>query len=242
MYERSTLNPYPIPILTYHQIAPTPPKGTPYRSLVVAPENFERQMRFLKKLGFQGLSMADLLPYLRGKKTGRVVGITFDDGYQNNFDNALPVLESVGFSSTCYVVSGLIGKTNAWDLAVGIPQTPLMSEDVLRKWVAAGQDIGAHTRNHARLSSASPMELDSEVRGCKVDLEDLFGQEISHFCYPYGDYSEASVNAVREAGFLSATTTSAGRVHAHSPWWTLNRVSVVRRTSRLGLLLKVLRR
>ena len=66
-----THNPEPIPILVYHQIDVAPPKGAAFRSLYVAPKAFARQMRFLKALGYQGLSMTQLLPYLRGEKRGK---------------------------------------------------------------------------------------------------------------------------------------------------------------------------
>lgn len=123
-----TQNQRPIPILVYHQIDEAPEKGRPFRSLYVAPRSFARQMDWLKALGYTGLSMSALMPYLRGEKTGKVVGITFDDGYLNNLTNALPVLSRHGFSSTCYVVSGLLGQTNVWDEQIGIAQTPLMDE------------------------------------------------------------------------------------------------------------------
>ena len=122
-----TANVAPIPILTYHQIAEAPPKGAPYRSLYVAPRDFARQMAFLNCLGYRGLSMDDLQPYLSGEKVGKVVGITFDDGYVNNLTHALPVLQRYGFTSTCYAVSQLLGKTNAWDISTGIAQVPLMT-------------------------------------------------------------------------------------------------------------------
>ena len=102
----------PIPILTYHQIAEVPARGAPMRSLYVSPAAFALQMRTLSSLGYQGLSMTSLMPYLRGEKTGKVVGITFDDGYANNLENAAEVLKKFNFSSTCYVVSELLGKTN----------------------------------------------------------------------------------------------------------------------------------
>ena len=94
----------PIPILVYHQISAAPPRGAPFRGLYVAPQSFARQMALLKLMGYRGLSMGALLPYLQGEKNGKVVGITFDDGYQNNLSHALPVLVRHGFSSTCYVV------------------------------------------------------------------------------------------------------------------------------------------
>ena len=108
-----------IPILMYHQIAVPPPKGTRLRGSTVHPIRFARQMQWLKRLGYTGLSLAELEPYVLGQKTGRVVGITFDDGYQNVYDNALPVLKKLGFSSTNFIVSGEIAGQNTWAQRAG---------------------------------------------------------------------------------------------------------------------------
>src|SRR5690606_39848854 len=72
-----------IPILMYHQVGQPGSKGAPYRGLTVHPADFRRQMTWLRRLGYRGLSMRDLMPYLRGEQQGKVVGITFDDGYRN---------------------------------------------------------------------------------------------------------------------------------------------------------------
>lgn len=228
------------PILTYHQIAEAPPKGAPYRSLYVAPAAFARQMRLLSLLGYQGLSMTALQPYLRGEKRGRVVGVTFDDGYTNNLQNALPVLRGLGFSSTCYAVSGLLGQTNQWDLEVGIAQTRLMSVEQMRLWLAGGQEIGAHTRTHARLDQLSAEQSQSEIQGSKSDLEALLGVAINHFCYPYGGHGALQITQVEAAGYRSATTTERGRAHAASKPFELPRVPVLRSTTLPVFLLKLL--
>ena len=89
----------------YHQIGEPAPKGTPYRGLTVHPKDFTRQMAWMSRLGYRGLSMRDLLPYLKGEAKGKVFGITFDDGYRNVLQNALPVLTQYGFTSTNYFVA-----------------------------------------------------------------------------------------------------------------------------------------
>ena len=147
------MRPIPIPILTYHQIAQAPARGAPMRSLYVSPSAFALQMQTLSLLGYQGLSMTALMPYLQGEKTGMVVGITFDDGYVNNLENAATVLKKFNFSSTCYVVSALLGKTNVWDNALGIAPAPLMDIDQLQQWIASGQEIGSHTQHHVDLTT-----------------------------------------------------------------------------------------
>lgn len=228
-----------IPILTYHQIAAAPPDGTPFRSLVVAPRDFERQMGFLKLLGYTGLSMSALLPYLRGEKTGKVVGITLDDGYLNNLEHALPVLQQHGFSATCYMVSQLAGKTNVWDAEVGIPPSALMNAEQLRAWVAGGQEIGAHTRHHVHLNALDDAACLQEIAGSKAELEDMTGSVVRHFCYPYGEFSARHVEQAREAGFHSATTTQRSRCHSGEDLMLLPRVPIPRTCTRAALLLKL---
>ena len=228
-----------IPILVYHQISEAPPKGASFRSLYVAPRAFARQMAMLKLLGYQGLSMGALLPYLRGEKSGKVVGITFDDGYLNNLSHALPVLQRHGFSSTCYAVSNLLGKANTWDRNVGIAQVPLMNADELRQWVAGGQEVGSHTQNHARLLQCDAPTALAEMTQDKAALEGLLATPVQHFCYPYGEYAPEHVAMARQTGFQTVTTTRRGRSAVQGNLLELPRVPVVRSTSLPVFWLKV---
>lgn len=228
-----------LPILTYHQIDTAPAKGSAFRSLYVSPAAFGRQMRLLRWLGYRGLSMSALMPYLRGERTGKVVGITFDDGYLNNLTHALPVLQRHGFSSTCYAVSQKLGQTNVWDRDNGVAQTPLMTAQQLRQWVDGGQEIGAHTRNHIRLTEVDNATCEREIALCKTELEALTQAPVRHFCYPYGDFTPEQVLLVRAAGFDSATTTQRSRCHAQEDVMQLPRVPVLRSTSLPILWLKV---
>lgn len=229
----------PIPILTYHQIETAPPKGARFRSLYVAPATFARQMAFLRALGYRGLSMSALMPYLKGEQTGKIFGLTFDDGYLNNLANALPVLKRHGFSSTCYVVSQQLGKTNEWDRQAGVAQTPLMNASQLRQWLAAGQEIGAHTRHHVRLTQADASTCGDEISLCKSELEAAINSPVQHFCYPYGDYTPAHAAMVRAAGFESATTTRRGRCLVPLDLLQLPRAPILRTTSLPLLWLKL---
>lgn len=234
-----THNRRPIPILVYHQIDEAPPRGSPFRSLYVAPGAFARQMSFLKQLGYRGLSMGNLLPYLNGQKEGRVVGITFDDGYQNNIAHALPVLKKQGFSSTCYVVSGLLGQTNVWDMHLGIAQTPLMTEAQVRQWVAEGQEIGSHTHQHLDLLSADDAVCRADIALGKTSLEAIVGRAVDQFCFPYGLFKPKHAVMARDAGFETATTTQRGRCHERTDLSQLPRVPILRSTSLLVFWLKI---
>ena len=229
----------PIPILTYHQVEAPPERGTPYRGLVVSPPAFARQMTLLRTLGYRGLSMTALEPFLRGEETGKVVGITLDDGYVNNLEHALPVLRRHGFSATCYVVSGQIGGSNVWDHGKGIPARRLMDDVQLKAWLAGGQEVGAHTRTHVDLLRADAATARDEIAGCKRELEQRLGAEVRHFCYPYGAHLAGHAAMVRAAGYATATTTVRSRAQDTDDLFELPRVPVLRTTSLPILWLKV---
>lgn len=226
-----------IPILMYHQIDVPPPSGTPLRGLVVSPGSFARQMWLLKLLGYKGLSMRDLEPYLKGERQGRVVGITFDDGYQNNLVNALPVLRKHGFTATCYAVSSMIGGTNNWDKGL-VAEKPLMTEADWHAWLGAGMDVGSHTRTHADLTKLSPDEAIDQIANSKSELENTLGCEVRHFCYPYGRFDATHCDMARQAGYVTATTTRRGRARPGDHLLELRRVLIAQATTLMQLALK----
>lgn len=209
------------------------------RGLVVAPHTFAWQMRLLKLTGFQGLSMRDALPYLQGRKTGKVAAITFDDGFANNLEQALPVLQRLGFTATCYAVSGLVGQTNRWDAGLGVPSKPLMNNAQLRAWAGAGMEVGAHTRSHADLTTLSEAAARDQIAACKAELAQMVGAPVDHFCYPYGRFQPVHAAMAREAGYLSATTVNRGRALPGADLYTLPRVLVSRSTHPGYFLLKL---
>ena len=228
----------PIPILMYHQIDVPPPKGTPLRGLIVAPSSFAWQMRMLKLLGYQGLSMKALEPYLDGRAKGRVVGITFDDGFQNNLIHALPVLRRHQFSATCYGVSAMIGGTNLWDKGK-VAEKPLMTLQDWRTWRDAGMDIGSHTQTHANLKELPDAQAERQIADSKRELEQAIGAEVRHFCYPYGWHDPKHQKMAQQAGYFSATTTQRGRVVAGDDRFTLKRIMIARATNPVQFFMKI---
>jgi peptidoglycan/xylan/chitin deacetylase (PgdA/CDA1 family) len=228
-----------IPILMYHSIE-SMPKSTVMRSLHVPPRRFEFQMWMLRILGYKGLSLKNLKPYLDGEKHGKVVGITFDDGYQNNLINAAPVLKKYNFSATCYIVSESIGSSNTWDLGKKITQSPLMSENEIYEWLNLGMDIGAHTRTHVDLTSISKRKAQMEINDCKIELENSFNLQVTDFCYPFGRFNELVCNMAKDSGYLSATTMQRGRANSQSNRYMLPRIPINHRTLPHLFLAKIL--
>ncbi|HVW55343.1 MAG TPA: polysaccharide deacetylase family protein [Rhizobiaceae bacterium] len=198
-------------ILMYHQIDAAPAKGIPFRQLTTTPNNFYRQMIWLARIGYRGVSVRELAPYIKGEKQGKVFGITFDDGFQSVYRNALPILRQFGFTATCFFVSGQVGGSNRWDAEIGVPYAPCMSRREMLDWAAAGNEIGSHTIDHVRLTQVSLSAALDQIEGSRTQLKDMAGTDIVSFCYPYGDVSNDVMDMVRKAGFSLATTTRKGR-------------------------------
>jgi len=209
----------------YHNIG-RPPAGAKLRSLYVQERAFAGQMRLLSFLGIKGLSMSDAMPYLRGEQAGKVAVVTFDDGYLDTLEAALPILRRHGFTATCYAVSNFGKSFNYWDADNLGVQKPLMSPAQLKQWVDAGMELGAHSRTHPFLTKCSEDELADEIGGSKQDLEQLIAAPVTQFCYPSGDYDDRVADAVRDAGYLAATTTRRGRAVAGADLFRLPRVLV----------------
>ncbi len=212
----------PIPILMYHNVG-RPVPGDRKPRLFVGAQAFARQMAALRLLGIRGLSMRDAMPYLKGKAQGRVAVITFDDGYVDTFELALPVLQYYGHTATCYAVSQRLGECNTWDAEHIRARKPLMNAAQLRRWSAAGMDVGAHTQTHPWLPKCDDDDLAREIGQCKADLEALLEVPITQFCYPYGAFDDRVVSAVRKAGYEAATTTQRGTAKAGADAFLLPR-------------------
>jgi peptidoglycan/xylan/chitin deacetylase (PgdA/CDA1 family) len=194
-------------ILMYHSVD-VPPVFHRQRGLYVTPQHLTRQLRELQTTS--QIDFSTLAEWNRARPSGRYVAVTFDDAYRSLFVKGLPVLQETGVHALTYVVASLIGKSNQWDDANGARREPLMDRVQLTEWIAAGHEIGSHGLTHRQLTSLPLDEARREIADSKHRLEDLFGQPIRHFCYPYGDWNEAIRDMVQEAGYETATSTISG--------------------------------
>ena len=135
-------------MLMYHKIAPAP-ASTNLPMLYVQPGEFDRQMAELTGAGLSCIPYGEVVDTIGTGKGGFCV--TFDDGFRNVFEQALPVLQKRGLRAIQFIVAGLIGGEDAWDRAIGEPPQALMDEGMIREWLAAGHEIGSHTLTHPHL-------------------------------------------------------------------------------------------
>ena len=194
-------------VLMYHKVARAP-LATNLPFLYVTLREFDRQMGELLGAGLTNVPFGEVPAAAEAGRTGFCV--TFDDGFRNAADHALPVLRARGLRATMFLVADRIGGTDEWDRAIGEPPLPLMDDAEVRDWLAAGQEIGAHTLTHPRLTQLPPEQRRVEIFDAKAKLEDRFGVPVRHFCYPYGDQDERVRALVAEAGYEAACTVEHG--------------------------------
>ena len=194
------------PVLLYHKVGARP-KGVRLRALYVSPRLFTTQLRELQQAGLQTISLNQLI---QPRPPTHSFVITFDDGFSNVLRNAVAPMAECRFKSIQFIVSNLIGRQNEWDVRDGEVAERLMDLIEIREWLAAGHEIGSHTRTHCRLSRLSLRDAAEEISASKKQLEDLFGVRIRHFCYPYGDTNAAIEELVLQAGYETGSTTEIG--------------------------------
>jgi peptidoglycan/xylan/chitin deacetylase (PgdA/CDA1 family) len=209
-------------LLTYHHVG-SRPRGVRLKGLYVTSKLFAQQMAELKAEGFE----TDMFGAMRsGHPRANRVFLTFDDGFADVFENALPVLRQHRFRSIQFLVVDLLGKTSAWQASSGEVPGLLMDKTQVKDWLAAGQEIGSHTSTHPRLTQVPLHQAREEISGSKKKLEDTFGIAVEHFCYPYGDWNPAVRDIVAEVGYKSACITKFGVNHSASDPFALKRITV----------------
>ncbi|HUS16105.1 MAG TPA: polysaccharide deacetylase family protein, partial [Chloroflexia bacterium] len=208
--EWSRLAQWGVPILLYHSVSPRVP-GSPDR-YSVTPRRFALHLRVLRLLGYRIVPLEHLLA---GWDAGllpprRVAAITFDDGYRDNRTHAWPILRQAGAASTVFVVSGHVGGSNAWDADNPVPGRRLVTWEELRGMDRAGFRAEAHSVSHPDLNTLEPAQLDSEIAGCRRNLEQQLNRAVTMFAYPYGHHSPVVRDRVAAAGYRHAFTVQPG--------------------------------
>jgi peptidoglycan/xylan/chitin deacetylase (PgdA/CDA1 family) len=183
-------------VLMYHSVAPY--SDDPYQ-VTVSPQRFEQQLRWLNRRGLRGVSMAELNAARQRNCDDGLVGLTFDDGYEDFVRYVMPALQRYGFTATAFVIAGRLGGVNAWD--VKGPRKPLMTAGQVREVAGAGLEIGSHGLRHVTLERTTGLALLREQRLSREILQDVTGIGIRGFCYPYGHLDARVVDGVQEAGY-----------------------------------------
>ena len=204
-------------ILMYHSVNPS-------HQWSIKPKEFEKQIKFLTS-NYQASSLKDFLNFNKNS-----FAITFDDGYEDNFYYALPVLKKYNCPATFFISTGFITKeldiTKNWECYRGLKSLTIEQIKAMKK---EEMDFGCHTHAHPILSKISLTEAKQEIRKSKTILEEVLGGEIKFFAYPQGQlntFNKDIISILKEEGFQLACSTIWGSNNKNTNPFLLRRIRV----------------
>jgi peptidoglycan/xylan/chitin deacetylase (PgdA/CDA1 family) len=189
-------------ILAYHGVADVPLAEDPLR-LFVRPADLKAQIRALRAWGYRLTTFGELAEHTRAGTTRGWAALTFDDGFADNLSTLAPLLKELDAPATVFLISSLLGRPHP-----SAPGARLLTREEVATLAQTGIEIGAHTVTHARLDGLSYEQALDELAGCKAQLEEVKGVQVTSAAYPYGAAGPETAAACREAGFRAACRTS----------------------------------
>jgi len=178
-------------ILAYHEISDEP--ADPVHN--VRPATFREQMQWLFDRGYSTGNLGDQT------SDPKIVGIMFEDGYQDVYSRAWPVLEALGFTATAFIVTHRVGNVAGW--YAGAKEAALMHWDQIQEMAKHGFQFGSHTCTHPVLTSINGDSLTRELQLSRRQLEDELGTDVTLFSYPFSRANAHTAQRVHEAGYRS---------------------------------------
>ncbi|MGL5662596.1 MAG: polysaccharide deacetylase family protein, partial [Cetobacterium sp.] len=220
---------YEMPVIMYHRVIKDESEKGVHGTYVTV-EQFEEQMKYLKKKGYETVTFKDLLNNRykqRFDKDKKWIMLTFDDGYKDNYENAFPILKKYQFKGIIYVLDGI--EYNKWD--VDNPGNPekrftLMNQEELLEMQNYGIEFGGHTSTHPRLADLSIENVKSEIINSKSNIEKIIGRELLSFAYPYGSLNEEVKRIPQEAGYKFAVATDSGSIVFSDDLFEIRRIGI----------------
>lgn len=201
-----------IPILLYHHVHPDPPSHNYW----IDAENFEDQMQVLSDLGYHTVTPTQLRQaILQGLQLPpKPVIITFDDGNEDNYGYAFPIMQKFGFIGAVYIVANRLSADG------------FLSAEQLKEMAAAGWEIGSHSMTHADLAEVTANKLREEILDSRLHLEREIGVEVRSFAYPFGSFVSALGTKVENYGYRTAMGLGKKTLHDLNTIYYLDRITI----------------
>lgn len=200
------------PILIYHTIRPYKTTDTPFiKEYVCTPEAFDTELAYLREKGYHAISFAELESHFsQGTPLPiKPIIISFDDGWESQYQYALPILQKYAFKATFFIYTNAIGKKYhlTWDEITALD--------------AKAMEIGSHSMSHPILTRMNSVRLKQEIFQSKQIIEDHLKKPVVVFAYPFGQYNAQVIKLVKAAGYLCARGTFLGNKHTQKELYTL---------------------
>jgi peptidoglycan/xylan/chitin deacetylase (PgdA/CDA1 family) len=203
-----------IPILMYHSISDSDDSSRhPYYRTSTTVKMFEQQVRFLHQNGYRAVRVTEAQRLMQTANSAeKTVGITFDDGYQDFYTNAFPILNQYGYSATVFLPTAYIGQDSRQ-----FNGAECLTWNKVRELRKAGVEFGSHTVTHPQLRSVTTEQMRAEVGRSKDDIQEKLGERVDAFAYPYAFpetdriFVDRLRGALQENEYRSGVTTIIGR-------------------------------
>ena len=215
-----------IQILAYHKVDTIREFGI----TCISGNAFEKQIRFLAENGYQSISPECMVAAIQTRATlpKKPILITFDDGYENVYTHAYPIMKQYGYIATIFLLAGYIEQWNKWDVKLGWQRFKHISWKQIRMLSREGFSFGSHGINHLFLTRHDDTKTKDEIYTSKLILEELLEQPINVFAYPYGNYNARVVHWVRECGYIAAFSLNPYAPITSDNIYALPRVAIYR--------------
>lgn len=224
-------------VLMYHSISEHIKKEK-HNKWRVKPEDFEKQMNWFYKNNWKSFTITEITKLDKIPEKSFI--ITFDDGFEDNFTNAFPILQKYNFKATIYLVPNQ--KANHWEEKnTSILSNLLNNEQILQMQNSGLIEFGSHTLSHVNLSTIIDEQLINELRESKKEVENITKKDCEAFAYPYGKFDDKIVQAVKNAGYKNATVVKRGLFEQNDDVFTIKRIGILGTESFFDFILKISR-
>jgi peptidoglycan/xylan/chitin deacetylase (PgdA/CDA1 family) len=221
-----------IPLLMYHSISTN--AGDRFRKFTLSPKMFDTHLRYLAENRYTPITVAQLADMMQGGEEllpERPVVITFDDGFRDFYESALPALRKYSFPATLFIVTGLVEGCSTWLQPEGEQDRKMLTWSQVLEIDRAGVECGPHSHTHADLDIVPADSAQKEIRLSKEVLEQKLGHAVTTFCYPFGHFDTQVRDMVEQAGFQAACAVRNAMSHIHDHRFSLARITISDRTN-----------
>lgn len=219
-------------ILNYHKIDRKPDIGLTTRH----PNDFKNDLQLLKQSGFNSVNFTH---FEENKLPEKPVIISFDDAYESFYTEALPILKELQMTAVVFVPVDFIGKYNTWDVQIGTKKYRHMNKQQLQEITKLGFELGSHSLTHRNLTFLNTKSLTSEIKRSREILQEITGDNILSFSYPFGLFNNRVIEAVKNYYQYAVQLIKYKQQQNGKSYYTIPRINIYRTDSKKTFIKKL---